>query len=239
MESPEKPRVTGRTRDVVIGLDRLIMSLARHWLLFINLAIFVYVGLPFTAPLLMEAGATGPARVVYGLYGGLCHQLGYRSWYLFGEQAAYPRAEFEQVSGIDPDDLFAARAFVGNETVGWKVAYCQRDVAIYGVMLIFGLIFSLPGVGSRVRPLPWLGYALIGILPIALDGFSQLFSQLPDSIALFAWIPYRESTPWLRTLTGGLFGLANAWLAFPYLRSSAAEVEGELERKLERAGVGR
>ena len=28
----------GRTRDLVIGLDRVIPSLARHWLLFINLA---------------------------------------------------------------------------------------------------------------------------------------------------------------------------------------------------------
>ena len=60
MEPIEKTRVTGRTRDVVIGLDRLILSLARHWLLFINLALFTYVGLPVGAPVLMEAGATGP-----------------------------------------------------------------------------------------------------------------------------------------------------------------------------------
>jgi uncharacterized membrane protein len=237
MEPIEKPRVTGRTRDVVIGLDRLILNLARHWLLFINLALFTYVGLPVAAPVLMEAGATGPARAIYGLYGGLCHQLGYRSWYLFGEQAAYPRSEFEQVAGIDPDDLFASRAFVGNEVTGWKVAYCQRDMAIYAVMLVFGLIYAVPAVRERVRPLSWIMYGLIGILPIALDGFSQLFSQLPDSIALFAWLPYRESTPLLRTLTGGLFGLANAWLAFPYIWRSAREIEADLAGKLERAGV--
>jgi len=237
MQPTEKPRATGRTRDFVIAADRVILSLARHWLLFLNLAIFIYVGLPFAAPVLMQAGATGPARVVYGMYGGLCHQLGYRSWYMFGDQAAYPRAEFETRTGIDPDDLFASRAFVGNEALGFKVANCQRDIAIYGVMLAFGLIYSLPGVRQRVRPLPWLAYGLIGIAPIALDGFSQLFSQLPDSIALFAWIPYRESTPFLRTLTGGLFGLANAWLAFPYIRQSAQEIEADLSAKLERAGL--
>jgi hypothetical protein len=53
MQPIEKPRVTGRARDLVIGLDRIILSLARHWLLFINLLVFLYVGLPFTAPVLM------------------------------------------------------------------------------------------------------------------------------------------------------------------------------------------
>ena len=237
MQPTEKPRVTGRTRDIVIGLDKAILSLARHWLLFINLAIFIYVGLPFAAPMLMQAGAPGPARLIYGLYGGLCHQLGYRSWFLFGEQAAYPRDVFEEFTGIDPDNIFAARAFVGNETMGWKVASCERDVAIYGVMLLVGLLFTVPAIRNRVKPLPWLAYGLIGIAPIALDGFSQLFSQLPQGIFLFDWIPYRESTPFLRSLTGGLFGLANAWLAFPYIRQSAQEVEAELSAKLARAGV--
>lgn len=245
MQSPEKPRVTGRTRDIVIGLDHTILSLARHWLLFINLAIFVYVGLPFAAPVLMQAGATGPARIIYGLYGGLCHQLGYRSFFLFGERAAYPRDIFESYSGIDPDaldGLFASRAFVGNERMGWKVASCERDVAIYGMLLLFGLVYALPGVQQRVKPLPWLAYGLIGILPIGLDGFSQLFSQLPPELNLFgfhpfAWIPYRESTPFLRVLTGALFGLANGWLAFPYIRQSTAEVDADLTNKLQRAGI--
>jgi hypothetical protein len=164
---------------------------------------------------------------------------------LFGERAAYPRDIFEDYSGIDPDaldGLFAARAFVGNERMGWKVAYCERDVAIYAVMLLFGLMYSIPAVQARLRPLPWLAYLAIGLGPIALDGFSQLFSQLPPDLGLFgvrpfAWIPYRESTPFLRTLTGGLFGLANGWLAFPYIRSSAQEIENDLTAKLTRAGV--
>jgi uncharacterized membrane protein len=246
MQSSDKPRATGRTRDVVIGLDKVILSLARHWLLFLNLAIFLYVGVPFAAPILMEAGLPGPARVIYGVYGGLCHQLGYRSWYLFGERAAYPRDIFDSYSGINPDEirpdgypigLTNSRAFVGNERMGWKVATCERDVAIYGALLLGGLVYSLPAVNRRVKPLPWLAYILIGIFPIALDGFSQLFSQLPDTIPVLSAIPYRESTPLLRTLTGGLFGLANAWLAFPYLRQSAQEMEGDLAGKLARAGV--
>ncbi len=251
MEPSDKPRVTGRTRDLVVGLDRIIFSLARHWLLFLNLVIFIYAGLPFAAPVFMQAGVPGPARAIYTLYSGLCHQLGYRSWFLFGERAAYPRDIFEAYSGIDPDavnpgsnypaGLQDSRAFIGNERMGWKVASCERDVGIYGVMLLFGLIYALPAVRNRVRPLPWLAYLLIGILPIGLDGFSQLFSQMGGvelfGIQPFAWIPYRESTPFLRSLTGGLFGLANAWLAFPYIRQSAQEIEADLGGKLARASV--
>jgi uncharacterized membrane protein len=201
----------------------------------------VYVGLPFVAPLLMQAGLTGPARVIYGLYGGLCHQLGYRSWYMFGERLAYPRAIFQDYTGIDPDDprqLLAARQFIGNERTGWKVAYCERDVAIYGAIFAGGLIFALPGMRRRVRPLNWLAYGVIGIGPIALDGFSQLFSQYPyNTLPLFSALPYRESTPLLRTLTGVIFGLANVWLAYPYLAQSFSAMREEVEAKFSRAGL--
>jgi uncharacterized membrane protein len=244
--TPGKVRATGRTRDFVIAVDRAILGISRHWLLYLTLLVFIYVGLPFLAPVFMQTGATGPARAIYAMYSGLCHQLGYRSWYLFGERAAYPRDIFEVYSGIDPDlpeSLLVARNFVGNERMGWKVAYCERDVAIYAAIGVFGLVYALPGVRNRVKPLNWLAYGLIGIAPIALDGFSQLFSQYPynalsfGGFAPFAWLPYRESSPLLRTLTGALFGLANAWLAFPYLEQSFTEVRRDLEAKFQRAGL--
>lgn len=233
--------VTGRSRDLVIAADRAILGLSRHWLLYLNLFVFVYVGLPFLAPVLLEAKLPGPARVIYSLYGSLCHQLGYRSWYLFGEQIAYPRDVFQAYSGIDPNNLEAmvqARNFTGNARMGYKVAYCERDTAIYGAILLGGMLFALPFVGRRLKPLNWIAYAVIGVGPIALDGFSQLFSQYPyNTLALFAWLPYRESSPVLRALTGALFGFANVWLAYPYLAQSMADVRHELETKLRRAGL--
>ena len=42
-------------------IDRIFYTLARRWLLFINLAVGIYVGLPILAPVLMNAGMTGPA----------------------------------------------------------------------------------------------------------------------------------------------------------------------------------
>ena len=227
--------VTGAARTFVIAADRLILGLARHWLPVMTAAVFIYVGLPFLAPVFMKLGWTGAAQVIYSAYSGLCHQLGYRSWYLFGEHWAYPRDIFQAFSGIDPNDLFAARAFTGNAQMGFKVAYCERDVAIYGAIGVAGLIYGLPFVRRRVKPLPWLAYALIGVFPIAFDGFSQLFSQYPyNTLGLFGWLPYRESNALLRTFTGSLFGLANAWLALPYLNESFNSIKEDLATKLAR-----
>jgi uncharacterized membrane protein len=42
-----------------------------------------------------------------------------------------------------------------------------------------------------------------------------------------AWLtpilPYRESTPFLRVLTGFLFGFGTAWFAFPTIEESMRE----------------
>ena len=225
--------VTGRQRALVITLDRIILGMSRHWLLYLNLLVLLYVGLPFLAPVFMQIGATGPAHVIYTFYSALCHQLGFRSFFLFGENATYPRAVFQQYTGISGDDLFGARAFLGNATLGYKVAFCERDVAIYGAVLLGGLIYVIPAVRRRLGPMPWLAYAIIGVVPMAIDGFWQLLSQYPyNLLPLFNLLPYHESTAFLRVLTGGLFGLANAWLALPYLKVSFEDVRGELERKL-------
>ena len=215
-----------------VRLNRGLNFISRHWLAIFNLMVILYAGLPFAAPTLMKLGAPGAARVLYTAYSPFCHQLAFRSWFLFGEQSAYPRdladtnlTTFEQATGIGGQDFVAARRFVGDERVGYKVALCERDVAIYGGILLAGLAFGL--VRSRLKPLP-LGYwFLFGILPIALDGGSQLISQI-GLLSLAA----RESTPLLRTLTGGLFGILNVWMAYPNVETSMHETRVSLASKL-------
>jgi uncharacterized membrane protein len=104
--------------------------------------------------------------------------------------------------------------------MGYKVALCERDVAIYLSMLLFGIIFALSN--RRIKSLHWLMWLLIGIAPIGLDGFSQLFSQF-NWEWLASIIPYRESTPFLRVLTGALFGFSTAWFAYPNIEASMNE----------------
>lgn len=235
--------------QTITTADRISYWLSRHYLAVINLVLLFYVGLPFLAPVLMKAGLPGAAGIIYTGYSPLCHQFGFRSWYLFGEQMYYPLAEaglsgvkdFETATGItglhDAAGLarLQARNFRGNETVGYKVALCQRDVAIYASLLLFGLIFAL--TGRRFKSLHWLLWFVIALGPIGLDGFSQLLSQF--SLPLLSDIlPYRESTPLLRTLTGVLFGFATAWFSFPNIEENMREVRNSYTRKFAIVQVG-
>ncbi len=143
---------------------------------------------------------------------------------------------FDQVTGFT--DLrnpaaysrLQARQFIGNEAVGYKMAFCERDVAIYGAIFLFGIIYALSG--RRIKPLHWVLWVLIGMIPIGLDGFSQLFSQIEWSW-LQSILPYRESTPFLRVLTGALFGFTTAWFAYPYMEESMAETRQFFIKKFE------
>ncbi len=231
--TPPEQEVKARERS--IRINRGVLYFARHWLGIFNLLVFLYVAMPFAAPALMNAGATTPARWIYKLYSPLCHQYSFRSWFLFGRGAAYPleRAHtsypsYEAATGLPADDYVAARNFTGDEQVGYKVALCERDVAIYGGILIAGLLFAL--VGKRLRPLPIAVWFVLGILPIAVDGVSQLFAGAP--LPLLSQIPPRESTPLLRSATGFLFGLANVWMAYPYIEESMHDTRVLLISKL-------
>jgi uncharacterized membrane protein len=216
--------------------DRFSHWFSNRYMLVFNIGFLLFAGLPFLAPVLMKVGATGPAKIIYKIYSPLCHQLAFRSWFLFGEQAAYPRAlanvsgqiSFEQATGLPGQDVLDARAFLGNDTLGYKVAFCERDVAIYGAILIFGLIFS--AAGRKIKSIPWYLWILIGIVPIGIDGFSQIPSLL--SVTMPAWIPIRESTPFLRTLTGFLFGFTTAWYGFPYIEESMRDTRRLLSQKI-------
>jgi len=263
MTSPQEPQpLSGRQRAFVIGVDRVVYWLSRHWLAVFNVLVMIYVGLPILAPVLMNAGADGPARVIYTIYKPMCHQMAQRSFFLFGDQYAYPRAvagtslkpieaytsgidEFKNVPLDDwPAFFTAARRFLGNAQMGYKMALCERDIGIYGFILLFGLLFGLLRYRIKIKPLPLLLFIIIGLLPIALDGFSQLFSYwtLPaDGSApagLMATIanllPLRESTPLMRLVTGGLFGFMLAWMAYPQVEKGMAGTREDLRRRLSR-----
>jgi uncharacterized membrane protein len=229
---------TARVESVTAS-DRFSYWIAKHFLILFTAFLILYIGLPFLAPVFKKLEWNGPAEVIYKMYSPLCHQWAFRSFFLFGEQAYYPHAaagmdgvlSFETVTGItdlnDPSRL-QARNFEGNAVTGYKIALCERDVAIWGAMALFGLIYTF--TGKRIPKIHWTLWLLIGLAPIGLDGFSQLLSQLP-----FDWIqaifPYRESTPLLRSLTGMLFGTATAWFMFPLIEESMADTRRLLAKK--------
>ena len=259
MASSNKQPVTGWQRDLAIRLQKLTYGFSRRWLLYFNLFFAIYAGLPILAPVLMNAGVTGPARLIYTAYGPMCHQMASRSFFLFGEQYAYPRelagtdlvpieaymSNIPEFSGVSDNPaewsefLFAARNFLGNEQLGYKTAVCERDVAIYGFVFLGGVAYALARRRWNVRPLPLFVFIVLGMGPIGLDGFSQLFSQFATT-PIFAFMqdafPLRESTPFLRTFTGAVFGFALAFLVYPHIAEGMKDTERRLYAKLSRIG---
>jgi uncharacterized membrane protein len=250
----ERVVVTGRARDLVIVVDRLILALARHWLLVVNVLLGLYIGLAVLAPVLMAAGFTGLGQGIYRFFSFQCHQLPQRSYYLFGPAGGIQTYSLDQVVawGADSSNVFTLRAFVGNPEVGFKMAIAHRLTAIHTAMFVGGLLWAL--IGRRLPRLSVLGFVLL-ILPMALDGGSHILSEITR-------LGFRESNAWavwltgglfpssfyvgttvgslnwlLRTLTGTLFGLATIWFVYPYLADGFGDIRRELEPKLRRIGT--
>jgi uncharacterized membrane protein len=201
MEGERAPIATGMAGVFVAGIGRIVGFVSRHWLGLLNLVFVVYVSLPFLAPVFMRVGATMPARVIYTIYLPFCHQLPERSYFLFGRSPTYSLEEL-QTDGVATGNLFQRRHYIGDDVHGYKVALCERDLAIYGSMALVGMVLAVRR--WRVPRLRLFWYVLIAVVPIALDGGTQL-------------IGLRESTWWLRTLTGVLFGGGTLWFVYPYL----------------------
>jgi uncharacterized membrane protein len=247
----EQGVATGQARAVVIGIDRLILVMARHWLLLVNVFLGLYIGLAVLAPALMASGFTGPGRAIYRFFSFQCHQLPQRSYYLFSPAGDIQTYSLDQVVawGADPTSPFTLRAFIGSPEVGFKLAIAHRLTAIHTAMFIGGLLWIV--LGRRLPRLSVLGYVLLA-LPMALDGGSHMLSEITR-------LGFRESNAWavwltgglfpssfyvgttvgslnwlLRTVTGTLFGLATIWFVFPYLDEGFRDIRRQLEPKLRR-----
>ena len=203
--------VTGRIRDVVIFLDKLIFQLAKHWLFLANLTWGLYVGLPILAPILMLTGHPRLGNVIYTAYKVACHQIPWRSFFIGGSQIVYT---YEELIALVGPAL--TERYIGDATIGYKVAICQRDVATYGTILLAGLVFGL--VRRRLKPLPIWAFVL-SLVPMGIDGLTQLFGL-------------RESDWQLRMITGALFGLTSIWLAYPYLEEGMRDIRDTVNEKL-------
>lgn len=194
--------------------DRVVLFVARHWLLLVNLAVFIFVGLPVAAPFLAEGGLERPALWIYSAYRLTCHQLPYRSYFVGGPTIDYSVAQVQAVTGVKDPLTLMHRPLV-NSVLGSQTAFCQRDIAIYASVLLAGLFFGL--VRDRVKPLPFKIFVLF-LVPIAVDGFTQLLG------GIVPFLPARESTWLLRTITGSLFGIGGVWLAYPYIEQGMRDI---------------
>jgi len=81
-------QVSGKAASFVVLLDRFIVQVSKHWLLFFNLVFGIYAGLPVLAPLLMSWGQVRLANLIYLAYQFMCHQMPSRSFFVGRFQVA-------------------------------------------------------------------------------------------------------------------------------------------------------
>ena len=90
-----------------------------------------------------------------------------------------------------------------------QMCLCQRCMAIYGGMLIAGLLFML--VRRHARPLKFWQFVAF-CLPIAVDSLTQL-------------VGWRESSWELRFVTGGLFAVGLVWSLYPTMQTKMGRLQ--------------
>ncbi|MBI5292773.1 MAG: DUF2085 domain-containing protein [Chloroflexi bacterium] len=232
-------------------VNRALLGFSRHWLLIITVLLGIFVGLPWLAPVFMKIGWTGAGKVIYLIYSTQCHQLPQRSFFLFGPQAMYSLSEV-QAAWQNTTNPFILRQFVGSAAMGWKVAWSDRMVSMYGGVFLGTLIFW--PLRKRLRSVPLWAFVLL-ILPMAVDGGMHVISDIAglgdgfrDSnawlaaltgnvfpAAFYAGDALGSFNSWMRLITGLLFGLAIVWLAYPPLEEMLADTAREIEAKLRRA----
>lgn len=201
-------------------MTQLARPIARSWLTIANVLVALFVALPIAAPLLLAHGQTNAAEGIYALYSAVCHQWAFRSYFILGSAHVHGLPE---LLAVLPDRQVYAT--LGDAELGYKVAFCQRDLAIYLTVLLAGLGYA--AWRARMAPLGVPAYLAL-IAPMALDGFTQLFG-------------WRESTVELRTVTGALFGLASVWLLYPRIDRVLSPVDAAPSKPIAsplRASVG-
>ena len=173
-----------------------IRWLHQHGLALLNsFALALVIG-SVTAPVLVAVGADAVARSLYRFFHLFCQQSPLRSFFVGGQGIT-----------LSPDDLTAfddlgnRHSFVGNAQVGWKMALCERCLAIFTGLLAFGAIYG--ATKRRIRRAGVVGFSVL-IAPLAVDGLTQFAG-------------WRNSRWELRVCTGLLFGAGSGRFLYPRL----------------------
>lgn len=177
-------------------LNQLFNQVGRNWLKLFNILFAIFFGVPWLAPVFMNWGWESAAQAIYFIYSPLCHQFPQRSYFLFGDQAMYSLDDIAKVwpNTTNPLEL---RQFIGTPEMGWKIAWSDRMVSMYGGILIGSLLVSAFQNWIKQISLWWLPIVMI---PMGVDGLTHAVSDL------FGFQDgFRYHNSWLGSLTGQLF----------------------------------
>lgn len=205
--------------------------ISKHWFEIFLYLFGAWVILPWFAPVMMKLGWTSLGNGIYFMYSFFCHQLPQRSIFLFGEQSMYPLTEIQTVWQNTSNPMIL-RQFVGNSTMGWKVAWSDRMISFYTSVWLFAVIFFW--FRNKIKPIS-LWTSLLLLLPMILDGSTHTISDFAGigngfrdtnlwlveltnnsfSQNFYSGDALGSFNSWARWITGTLAGLAVIWLALP------------------------
>ncbi|MEO8285798.1 MAG: DUF2085 domain-containing protein [Chloroflexota bacterium] len=198
-----------RLRSVVVpyresALDRLAASIGRHWLRLVLIAMGIFSGLPWLAPIFAALGWWDLANPLYTAYALTCHQLPERAGSVFGYQVAFC----------------------------YRNTALYAGVFLFGIIYGLARDRGIKRLSWITRPLVWWGFVLM-ILPLVIDGITHTLG-LRDSFdwtldSTFGSF-YMGSQPfglnwWLRIITGLLAAFGTVWFAFPRMQRAIDESE--------------
>ncbi len=156
------------------------------------------------------------AEKIYPLFSPLCHQKLSRSHCIFHDELGYYIGDCTPQNGtfVSNDGGIISAEQDGNK--GYKFPVCSRDVGLYFMMLFGAVAYPfIKRIGDR--DLPPAVYLIIAVVPLALDGSIQFFSDF--GLLSFVY----ESTNLIRFLTGALAGFAVSVYLIPLLMNILAE----------------
>jgi uncharacterized membrane protein len=219
------------TSSKTMNLHSITTWMSNH-LFEIFLTIYgIWVIIPWFAPVIMKLGWTPAGDTVYFIYSFFCHQLPQRSFFLFGEQSMYPLSQIQAVWQNTSDPMIL-RQFVGNSTMGWKVAWSDRMISFYTSIWFFALLFTI--THRKIKPLSLIGFIIL-LIPMALDGGTHMLSDFSGigngfrdtnewlviitnnsfSSSFYTGDALGSFNSWMRFITGTLAGISIAWYLLP------------------------
>ena len=165
--------------------------------------VYMVVLTVFTLPILLAPQITmwsySAGQALQDLYGYTCHQFDSRSICFFPGEGSYGDCtEGDEVVGNSGTPLV-----IKGGIRGYKLPVCSRDTAIYVAALVGGaVLYFQKKTDEMMTPHPI--YFLIALIPIGLDGGTQLLG-------------WRESTNLIRMITGAIAGFAFPYYCVPIL----------------------
>jgi hypothetical protein len=245
--------ISSRKKSLAVIANRVVLGISRHWLLIFVVISGLYAGLPWLAPVFMKIGWMNAGNAIYMFYSTQCHQLPQRSFFLFGEKTMYSLSEVQALfrNTTNPHIL---RQFIGDQQVGWKMAWSDRMVSLYTTIFFAGLFY--PSVRKHLKPLPIRFWTLLA-MPLFIDVGAHMASDMAgigkgfrDSNLWLAALTGNSLPPlfyagdglgsfnsWIRLVTGILFGISSVWMFYPRIEQTFAGIINKIETKFEKAGI--